>query len=87
MNRYCIITTDRVAYEIESVNAVEAIIQYAEFTGSTHVKGRLFSKAVSGMDVETAAEFYNAVTYIDSDKIHKLITDYSTLYCEEREKE
>ena len=79
MTVYIIIDKNSVACFKRAETYSEVIYAYAENVG-IKIDLSIFKKALSALNIEEAVSLFNDVCLADSDRIYKILSNYTTLY-------
>ena len=83
MTVYIIIDKNSVACFKRAETYSEVIYAYAENVG-IKIDLSIFQKALSALNIEESVSLFNDVCLSDSDRIEKLLSNYTTLYNDEK---
>lgn len=83
MTVYIIIDKNGVACFMRAETYSEVIYAYAESVG-IKIDLSIFKKALSALNIEESVALFNDVCLSDSDRIEKLLSNYTTLYNDEK---
>lgn len=82
IENYIIIDRNLVASTYQAKNAKQAVFEYATESGIT-ISLNIFKKSIEVLEIEEVVEFFNECSTSYSNRINRIVTNYTTLYLEE----